>query len=150
MVRYVEGDATLPQPRPALIVHVCNDVGAWAAGFVVALSKRYREPEKAYRGITPGERVLGAVQFVAIGDGSVTVANMIAQAGITRLAGPPISYPALEISLTRVADFARKGRFSIHMPRIGCGLGGGRWGSVEPIIERTLDGLDVTVYDLKR
>ena len=35
------------------------------------------------------------------------------------------------------------------MPRIGCGLAGGKWEEIEPIIERTLAtaGVEVTVYD---
>jgi hypothetical protein len=35
------------------------------------------------------------------------------------------------------------------MPRIGCGLAGGKWEEIEPIIERTLIEADVkvTVYD---
>jgi hypothetical protein len=33
------------------------------------------------------------------------------------------------------------------LPRIGCGLAGGRWDLIEPIVERTLckDGIDVQV-----
>jgi O-acetyl-ADP-ribose deacetylase (regulator of RNase III) len=73
---------------------------------------------------------------------------MIAQSGIGHMAGPPLQYDALEICLTRVADFAKKYGFSVHMPRVGCGLGGGSWSKVEPIIERALEGVDVTVYDL--
>jgi hypothetical protein len=36
------------------------------------------------------------------------------------------------------------------MPRIGCGLAGGKWEQIEPIIERTLAdaGIHVNVYDL--
>lgn len=39
---------------------------------------------------------------------------------------------------------------SVHMPRIGCGLAGGRWEKIEPIIsdELTSHGIEVTVYDL--
>jgi hypothetical protein len=35
------------------------------------------------------------------------------------------------------------------MPRIGCGLAGGRWECVEPLIEARLvaAGVPVTVYD---
>jgi hypothetical protein len=38
----------------------------------------------------------------------------------------------------------------VHMPRIGCGLAGGQWEEIEPIIETTLGakGVAVTVYDL--
>ena len=37
------------------------------------------------------------------------------------------------------------------MPRIGCGLAGGSWETIEPIIARTLGakGLKVVVYDFR-
>jgi len=36
------------------------------------------------------------------------------------------------------------------MPRIGCGLAGGKWEQIEPLIERHLAaaGAEVVVYDL--
>ena len=34
------------------------------------------------------------------------------------------------------------------MPRIGCGLAGGKWAVVEPIIQRALEDIPVFVYDL--
>jgi len=38
---------------------------------------------------------------------------------------------------------------SVHMPRIGCGLAGGRWDRIEPLIDTALcqRGVPVTVYD---
>ena len=38
---------------------------------------------------------------------------------------------------------------AIHMPRIGCGLAGGDWSEIEPIIHDELSKHDVavTVYD---
>jgi O-acetyl-ADP-ribose deacetylase (regulator of RNase III) len=40
---------------------------------------------------------------------------------------------------------------SVHMPRIGCGLAGGDWSKVEPLITRRLTdkGIAVYVYDYK-
>jgi hypothetical protein len=37
------------------------------------------------------------------------------------------------------------------MPRIGCGLAGGKWEEIEPIIDEELIsiGVVVTVYDLR-
>ena len=34
------------------------------------------------------------------------------------------------------------------MPRIGCGLGGGKWNVIKTIIKEELMGLNVYVYDL--
>ncbi|MEU2680946.1 hypothetical protein ABZ638_29070 [Streptomyces sp. NPDC007107] len=39
---------------------------------------------------------------------------------------------------------------SVHMPRIGCGLAGGTWARVEPLVTGRLvaRGIEVTVYDV--
>jgi hypothetical protein len=39
---------------------------------------------------------------------------------------------------------------TVHMPRIGCGLAGGTWDRIEPLIQNRLiaAGVHVTPYDL--
>ena len=77
---------------------------------------------------------------------------MIGQKGIRHTkAGPPIRYKAAEQCLSKVAEGAIELGASIHMPRIGCGLAGGTWAEIEPIIFRQLcnRGPAVYVYDLK-
>ena len=50
VITYLKGDATQPQAKGnRIIAHVCNDPGGWGKGFVVAVSKRWPEPEAAYR-----------------------------------------------------------------------------------------------------
>lgn len=155
-INYTTGDATAPQDDgPKVIVHVCNDKGGWGKGFVVAISKRWKEPEAEYRrwhkegGDPPFE--LGQVRFVEV-EPRLWVANMIGQHGMSRIGGqPPIRYEAVEEGLRQVAEFAGDKGASVHMPRIGCGLAGGEWEDIEPIIERTLveAGIEVTVYDFE-
>src|SRR5260221_4848523 len=49
-ISYLIGDATAPdRRRPAVIAHVCKDSGGWGKGFVLAISRRWPEPEAAYR-----------------------------------------------------------------------------------------------------
>jgi O-acetyl-ADP-ribose deacetylase (regulator of RNase III) len=154
-VNYVTGDATRPQTDgPAIIVHVCNDIGGWGKGFVMALSRRWPEPELHYRhwyadrdGI---DFALGAVQLVQV-ENQLWVANLVGQRGLRRTkAGPPIRYDAIETGLAIVADNAAVLDASVHMPRIGCGLAGGKWEQILPILERTViaSGIDTYVYDL--
>jgi O-acetyl-ADP-ribose deacetylase (regulator of RNase III) len=85
-------------------------------------------------------------------ESSTLVANMIAQRGIRHDMNAPraVDYHALRSCLDQVGQIAVLNDASIHMPRIGCGLGGGTWDEVEPIIQDTLvsRGIDVTVYDL--
>ena len=49
-INYLKGDATVPAgDGPKVIVHICNDVGAWGKGFVLAISKRWPTAERDYR-----------------------------------------------------------------------------------------------------
>jgi O-acetyl-ADP-ribose deacetylase (regulator of RNase III) len=50
-MKYVIGDATDPRADGSkqILAHVCNDIGAWGSGFVLAISARWKQPEDAYR-----------------------------------------------------------------------------------------------------
>ncbi|WP_366893328.1 hypothetical protein [uncultured Aquimarina sp.] len=75
---------------------------------------------------------------------------MIGQQGIkTGSKGVPIRYEAVKTCLEKIAVEAQRLDASIHMPRIGCGLAGGKWTEIEPLIEQSLliKNLDVYVYD---
>ncbi|MGR3868396.1 macro domain-containing protein [Streptomyces graminifolii] len=153
-INYVRGDATVPSVKGVkVIAHVCNDIGGWGKGFVLALSRRWPEPEKAYRAWHRGRAAndfgLGAVQLVQV-ERQVWVANMIGQRGIrTGSKGVPVRYDAIDTALTHLAERAAGLDASVHMPRIGCGLAGGKWSRVEPLIfERLVErGIAVSVYD---
>ncbi|MEU4640532.1 macro domain-containing protein [Micromonospora sp. NPDC023814] len=153
-LRIIKGDATSPQAKgPKVIAHICNDLGGWGKGFVVAISRRWPQPERDYRDWhrhrAGNDFALGATRLVRVTP-DVWVANMVGQRGIrTGSGGPPIRYDAVERCLTSLADQAQALGASVHMPRIGCGLAGGTWSRMEPVIERTLCARDVavTVYD---
>lgn len=156
MIQYVQGDATnLQGPGVKYLVHICNDEGGWGRGFVKAISARWPEPEERYRAWAgrktdplAGYFELGAVQFVQVPT-NLIICNMVAQNGYKSEANPvPVRYDALEKCLTKVGIDAKLRRGSVHMPRLGTGLGGGTWDQVEPILQRTLEGIQVTVYDL--
>lgn len=156
-IRYIEGDATRPTGEGRkILVHVCNDVGAWGRGFVLGLSQRYPEPERRYKAWAAGQEdrpfALGQVQFVEVAP-DVIVANLIGQHDIARkgqtLDVPPVRYGAIREGLGRVRAEAERQGAAVHMPRIGAGLAGGDWAVIEGIIgkELTRHGLSVTVYD---
>ncbi|MDR1285894.1 MAG: hypothetical protein LBJ88_06815 [Campylobacteraceae bacterium] len=153
-MRIIIGDATNPiGDGNKIIAHICNDIGGWGEGFVLSISKRWIKPQEAYlEWFNLKENfILGEVQFVHV-EKEITVANMIAQKDVKHLNGvPPIRYDALEKCLEKVADFALQNSSSVHMPRIGCGLAGGKWEKVEFVIKQTLlnVGIKVFVYDLK-
>ena len=158
MIKYLRGDATRPRVSgPKVLTHICNDQGRWGKGFVVALSARWPQPEQAYRawaqqGVWGDEPFgLGGAQLVEIPDSDIAVVNMVAQHGIKARDGvPPIRYGALETCLHKLQIFTRQRDASIHMPRIGCGLAGGTWEQVEPLIHKLLGDLHVFVYDVNK
>ncbi|WP_280454179.1 macro domain-containing protein [Nocardia brasiliensis] len=155
-IRYRPGDATRPDASgTAILAHICNNIGAWGAGFVLAVSSRWPEPEQEYRrwhrtrAANDNDFSLGAVQLVKVGEG-LYVANMVAQNGIRTSPGDtPIRYDALDRCLSTLAGHALDLHASVHMPRIGTGLAGGDWLKIEPLILQRLcgNGIQVTVYE---
>ena len=144
--------ATRPAPFGGgnrVIAHVCNDVGRWGKGFVLAVSKRWRQPEAEFLDSHARQSLrLGMVQLVQV-EKMVWVANLIAQRDIVERDGvPPIRYDALAECLRTLGLHAQELRASIHMPRFGCGLAAGKWEQVEPLITEALPGTQVFVYDL--
>ena len=155
-ITYIPGDATRPQGDGyKFIAHCCNDVGAWGAGFVLALSRRWRQPEEGYIAWADslrGARLpMGRAQFVCVAP-DICVVNIIGQRGCGVEDGhPPVRYDALQAGFKeiRLKTERMKGGASVHMPRIGCGLAGGEWAKVEYLIDVELcqHGVPVTVYD---
>ena len=173
-MKFIEGDATQPQGEGnKIIIHCCNDIGAWGAGFVMALSNRWVIPEASYRdwfehrrylffgraidpaiGLEPIPSLaklvspkLGEVDLCRV-ENDIYVANIIGQRGTANPDNQsPVVYDAIRSGVKHVKEYAGFLNASVHMPRMGCGLAGGEWSEIEKIINEELDGIDVTVYD---
>lgn len=121
-ITYIKGDATAPTGTgPKILVHVCNDIGKWGKGFVLAISKRWPEPESAYRAAAEaGKLKLGNVQFVPVGSG-ITVANLVGQRGVARSGrnDVPIRYDAVRHGLEHVAEHAKAPQCTCHALELG-------------------------------
>ena len=159
-IDYLRGDATVPRATGTnIIAHICNDEGRWGKGFVEAVSRRWPEVESAYRrwhrNRESNDFALGAIQMVDVGS-DTWIANMIGQHGIRtprraiQTGPPPIRYEAVSTCLHAVAKYAVDLCATVQMPRIGCGLAGGQWEHIEPLIAGALldAGISVSVYDL--
>lgn len=107
MINYVVGDTTKPiGGGNKLIINIVNDVGKWVSDFVLAISKRWKLPEEAYRDwhreleyancndycshiygedtYEVTQFVLGQIQPVKVSS-DITVINMIAQRSVGML-----------------------------------------------------------------
>lgn len=175
MIKYINGDATEPVgDGNKLIIHCCNDIGAWGSGFVIAISKRWTRPELYYRNWTnhsssvyllngvqskdTSQFKLGQIQTVQVED-DIYVINMVGQRSVGNLTLkvldqeyniPPVRYEAIRECLIRTAQVAVDLNASIHCPRFGTGLAKGNWSVIENLIEDIFikNGIEVTVYDL--
>lgn len=155
-ITYLKGDATKPQGEgDKFIVHCCNDIGAWGAGFVMALSRRWEAPEFEYHDwFKRGDPQLGEVQFVHVRP-DIYVCNLIGQHGIgMQNDGPPIRYEAIKTGLSTIRNVIQRFKphnlKSVHAPRFGAGLAGGDWKKIEMLLKSELSQYDIPVfiYDL--
>lgn len=154
-LKYIKGDATKPIGNGMKIIcHICNNKGLWGAGFVLALSKRWKEPEQEYRKWSKNSAStipfkLGNIQIVPV-EKDIKVANMIGQHDVRSINNvAPIRYDAVRECLQKVAKYAKENNASIHAPRFGAGLAGGDWTLIEKLIISTLceNEIPVTIYD---
>lgn len=150
-LQHVTGDATFPIGNDnKLLIHVCNNVGKWGKGFVLAISKRWREPEFYFREYYNKKTFssLGDNQPIRVED-NLHVVNMIAQNGIYSPDNQhPLNYIMLDHCLQGVAKLANHFDASIHCPKIGSGLANGDWEIIENllIVNFSHKDIDVTVY----
>jgi hypothetical protein len=148
----IKGDATAPVQGydRVVIMHCCNNIGLWGAGFVVPLGKRYPEAKAAF--LREQKPDLGHVIFADTGH--VIVANIIGQNGVRGPRNPiPVSYTALQRGFEAVdkvvsALETMEYKTAIQFPKLGCGLAGGDWEKVEALIESVLGHHTLYLVDL--
>lgn len=154
-IQYIPGDATCPKVMGNKIIgHVCNDIGAWGQGFVLAVTKRWRTPQIEYKKWIKesDDSLLGLNQYVNV-EPDIIVANMVAQHGIMPIIDsetlktiPPIRYDALRKCLADLSKMAIETHSSVHLPKIGAGLAGGDWKVIEAIINEELIVKGIITY----
>jgi hypothetical protein len=169
----IEGDATNPQTvynkEIVVIPHCCNNKGGWGKGFVLALSKKWPEPERVYREFIKSNQyekdnhfhtmaeqdMLGKTVHAKI-DNHLVVANMIGQDGIVSEDNPkPVKYWALANAMREVVAYIElikmqtSNRVVIHAPKFGSDLAGGNWDFIMELIREIWieNGIDVVIYE---
>lgn len=166
---YTIGDATMPFVRlsdrqrgeTAIIAHINNDKSARGAGFVSALTKAYPTEYEEYAKLFDRVKPLLGDVFPINLPGTRILFNMVAQGtepqeqyGKSCL----VRYWAVSACLIKLRQFAlgyaatNQVPVSVHMPRIGAGIGGGNWDEIEDRIRKQLTnhGIRVYVYDLPK
>ncbi len=151
MIKYVNGNVCEPQSRTVnLIVQCVNAKYKMGSGVAKAIMQKWPVVRETYMAQPSLE--LGSVHYVKV-NVQVCVANLVGQPDVRSKDLPvPIDYAAFRKGFEEIAQWVTKVEslnrtVSISMPRIGCGLAGGEWSTVEMIIQEKLKDFSVTVFD---
>lgn len=148
------GDVTLP--TAGVIAHGVNCQGVMASGVAAVIRKKFPAAYEHYLELasrTEPKELLGHCQLIKVAPG-LYVANLFTQLNYGRTGEQFVSYPALRLAFTklhlRLTEIEQErehlGVHTIHSPLIGCGLGGGKWELVRPIIDDTTEQRPVIIY----
>ena len=152
MIEYRTGDVLSAPERPLLIAHVVNDEGRWGAGFSGQVGRRWPDAERSYKSWAAGSLGapifgLGCTAVYEVERGSVWVAHLCAQRGVgrdrKRLEESALERCLIQLRLTVSGCLPDA---ILVMPRIGCGLAGGDWSVVEPLVRTALEGRRAVIY----
>jgi O-acetyl-ADP-ribose deacetylase (regulator of RNase III) len=151
-LRYINGDVREPIGfGHKLICHCVNDKKVMGAGVALALLKKWPQVRNEYIKWSKKDNFqLGNIQTVKA-ENDIVVVNMIAQHNIVFNENgiPPVRYEALSKCLQKVARLAIKYNASVHLPYLlCCGLAGGDWKIVEPLLIKELceNNVEVVIY----
>jgi O-acetyl-ADP-ribose deacetylase (regulator of RNase III) len=150
-IKVIKGDALSPETdNPTIIAHVVNDIGAWGAGFVNIISKRWKKPEEMYRKLCKKidkDLLPGAIQVVDVEE-NLFICNMFAMNGIfnAKTNPHPLNYDRLLFCLKTLRYKAeRENILHIQMPKIGAGLARGNWEVILKLIRIAFKNSNITI-----
>lgn len=152
--------------QEGILVHGCNCLGVMGAGLALLIRNQWPQVFDVYQQVHERQGLkLGDVQAVCHPGliphsqhaASViplfatatelplrlVVVNAMTQRGVRQLPGQKVvNYDAVFAAFARIRLLAKELSTPVHFPLIGCGLAGGRWDEVAPLIEAAL-GPDV-------
>ena len=146
-ITYINGD--LFAAKPKIIVHGCNARGVMGSGFALQIKERFPKAFKDYKdycGLREPDYLLGTIKL-SLQPCGIVVVNAITQYDYGRRTDIRyVSYDAIDDCMKSIAHMSTTD--IISMPKIGAGLGGGDWGTIEAIIKNRLKEHQVHIYEL--
>lgn len=142
----VDGDLIkmAKEGRFDVIVHGCNCFCTMGAGIAKQIARAFPAARLADIKTMAGDSDKMGTYTSAVINDKLTVVNAYTQFNYGGT-GVNVDYSALTNALNLVAlDFDG---LRIGLPKIGCGLAGGDWGTVKSIIEEALRDQDYTVVN---
>lgn len=127
-----------------IIAHVCNCRGGFGSGVAGQIAKKYPLAKQRYLQLfNDGRPELGTIQFVDCGE--KIIANCFGQDKFGYDGKLYADYHAIRLCLNELCWYASEKNLGVAMPKIGCGLAGGDWGVVEPMIREISEFYNIVV-----
>lgn len=148
MIKYKKGCLikAFKEGEVNVIAHCCNCFNTMGTGVAKSIAKAFPQAVEADNRTVKGDKhKLGSLTRAITSYGSIF--NLYGQYRYSARV-QQLDYEALNYALLRMALELYPNGVKIGLPKIGCGLAGGDWEVVEGIISVTLEGFDVTVYEL--
>lgn len=151
MIESKIGDITLV--NHGIIVHQVNAQGVMGSGVAGHIRRRFPIAYQVYMEhigtkyrVDRGFSLLGTTSWAQINSG-LHICNLVGQQFFGNDGKRYTSYDALYDGFEKVAGMAKIYDLPVHVPLIGCGLGGGKWSIVAPIIEHHLKNVPTTLWE---
>lgn len=147
MIEYRKGN--LLDVKEGIIAHGCNARGVMGSGVALAVKEKYPEAYRVYRQYCEDEpNILGHYMFVAVSP-TLAIANLITQSSFGRDPNVRyVSYDAVDDAFKDLSQIAKNSNLTIHIPKIGAGLGNGDWNVISAIIESRCKDRKVICWEL--
>jgi len=131
-MKTIQGD--LLDIERGILVHQVNLLGIMGGGIAFQIANKWPALHRAYKELfRTGSLELGGVFFFSINPGLI-VANL---AGQESIGGIATRYEAYDKALPEINAMAESVGLPVYFPKnIGCGLAGGDWSIMEPILEK--------------
>ena len=139
-----------------VLAHQANCFNTMGAGVAKALADNFPELSEVDQRTVKGDRTKLGTSTSAWNEGNcTTLFNLYGQYGYSRVV-KQTDYKALRSAIrakkrhmkfeTWLDEENKPQPITIGLPKIGAGLGGGDWNTIEKIIEEELGMYDVTIY----
>lgn len=138
------------QSKANLICHQCNTLGIMGGGLALQVKRQAPSVFDEYKKLCDEHKentseLMGCVQYCRFNEDS-EIANVFGQNDVG-YGERMTDYDALKKAFADIREYAKSHKIStIAIPKyFGCGLAGGDWGVVLPIIRDSLYSLDGTL-----
>lgn len=154
-MKHVKGDILTVNDGDAVVIvcHQVNCIGVMGDGLAKQIKAEYPGVYRVYKekceAADSKAGLLGDVQYCSVlSDAGYIIANVFGQEGYGRDGRCYTDYNALRKAFSDIAEAFPKDIIRIPY-MMGCGLGGGDWGTVQAIIQETLcdKGVDVEIWE---